>query len=506
MANVKITELPAATSITPGSDVLPLVSGGITTKATPDQIVNSAFNTSNPTIPATGTYQIGSASNGIGRPDNIGLQIITGDVVRFSSTDPTINGDIAYMDNYGSLGLGTTNVNPFGLPYRTLSMDAANGSIIDMREGGVTQGIIAATDGHMAIVSSTDLSFVTAGDQRLQLNTDGSWVVGTGVGQAGQMLISGGTGAEPSWSSAPVIRGGSIDNSVIGATVSKEASFSNSLSLDKATGTGNGFFVAGDTVEATNPQLSVTTDDVANAVYLDVSSIAGAANSDLLFSTGGSFKWLITSTGDLIPKQGTRAMTNGFAYIPAAAGTPTGTPTGATGAVPLFYDTVDGALFAYNGAWQSVNFQPNHVEARLTSSLTINNTTDTAITWNQIDTDETQLTYSPSLRQWQNSSNRSLTVIIAVTVAWPSASGGARAVFITRNGNAATGTNRMAENDVDAGSADFDVQNVASSFSLAPGDYFQVYAWQNSGGGIDIGGAAGGMSANYSTRLQVTVL
>jgi hypothetical protein len=43
MANVKISGLPAATSVTAGTDVAPLVSGGITTKATPQQIVNAGL-------------------------------------------------------------------------------------------------------------------------------------------------------------------------------------------------------------------------------------------------------------------------------------------------------------------------------------------------------------------------------------------------------------------------------------------------------------------------------
>lgn len=44
MANVKITELPAVVTITPASDVIPLVSGGATKKATPTQMVNSVLN------------------------------------------------------------------------------------------------------------------------------------------------------------------------------------------------------------------------------------------------------------------------------------------------------------------------------------------------------------------------------------------------------------------------------------------------------------------------------
>lgn len=44
MANVKISALPAVTTVVPGTDVLPLVSGGITTKATPTQILAAALN------------------------------------------------------------------------------------------------------------------------------------------------------------------------------------------------------------------------------------------------------------------------------------------------------------------------------------------------------------------------------------------------------------------------------------------------------------------------------
>jgi len=57
MANVKISGLPAATSVTAGTDVAPLVSGGITTKATPQQIVNAG-------LLAPGAIGSGTASTG----------------------------------------------------------------------------------------------------------------------------------------------------------------------------------------------------------------------------------------------------------------------------------------------------------------------------------------------------------------------------------------------------------------------------------------------------------
>lgn len=43
MADVKISALPAVTTVVPGTDVLPLVSGGNTTKATPNQVVQAVL-------------------------------------------------------------------------------------------------------------------------------------------------------------------------------------------------------------------------------------------------------------------------------------------------------------------------------------------------------------------------------------------------------------------------------------------------------------------------------
>lgn len=57
MPNVKISGLPAATSVTAGTDVAPMVSGGITTKATPQQIVNAG-------LLAPGAIGSGTASTG----------------------------------------------------------------------------------------------------------------------------------------------------------------------------------------------------------------------------------------------------------------------------------------------------------------------------------------------------------------------------------------------------------------------------------------------------------
>ena len=109
MANVKISGLPAATSITAGTDVAPLVSGGITTKATPQQIVNAG-------LLAPGA--IGSGTPSTGKFTTIESTIATG-TAPFTVASTT---NVANL-NASSLG-GATFASPGAIGSGTASTGA----------------------------------------------------------------------------------------------------------------------------------------------------------------------------------------------------------------------------------------------------------------------------------------------------------------------------------------------------------------------------------------------
>ena len=62
----------------------------------------------------------------------------------------------------------------------------------------------------------------------------------------------------------------------------------------------------------------------------------------------------VDTSGNIYGAAGTTAMTNGFFYMPAAAGAPSGTPSTVTGTVPFYYDTTNNQFYVYNGSWKKV--------------------------------------------------------------------------------------------------------------------------------------------------------
>lgn len=115
----------------------------------------------------------------------------------------------------------------------------------------------------------------------------------------------------------------------------------------------------------TNGGTAVYTADAAVRVTFsspnDVLQLQASGSSDgiITFHTGAAAalrpeRARIDSNGNIYGTSGTTGMTNGFFYIPAAAGAPTGAPTAVSGRVPMYYDTTNNQFYVYNGAWKKV--------------------------------------------------------------------------------------------------------------------------------------------------------
>jgi hypothetical protein len=81
-----------------------------------------------------------------------------------------------------------------------------------------------------------------------------------------------------------------------------------------------------------------------------------AGTNTLGFSSGGVLSLTLGGFGEVVcgPAALGTTTTDGFFYLRAMAGAPTGVPTAFTGRVAATYDSTNNKLYIYNGAWKSV--------------------------------------------------------------------------------------------------------------------------------------------------------
>lgn len=143
MSNVKISALPAVTTVVPGTDVLPLVSGGITTKATPSAITTASL------LANTGVLNIGSGQ--------------------------------VYKDASGNVGIGIAPSTASG--YTTLDLsNATNGARIRCLVGSTAYGGMytnGTTDFRIGSLAAVPLNIITGSNTIATFDTAGN--LGLGV-------------------------------------------------------------------------------------------------------------------------------------------------------------------------------------------------------------------------------------------------------------------------------------------------------------------------------------
>jgi hypothetical protein len=81
--------------------------------------------------------------------------------------------------------------------------------------------------------------------------------------------------------------------------------------------------------------------------------IDGSSNFAIYDTNAAAQRLIISPSGNIYGTAGTTSMTNGFFYIPGAAGIPSGTPTAVANRFPAYVDTTNNRLYIHNGtSWR----------------------------------------------------------------------------------------------------------------------------------------------------------
>lgn len=232
MADVKISQLPVASTITPAVDVLPIVSAGVTSKATPSNVVNASLMAPGPigsTTPNTGRFSQVTVTGLSGLVKTV-AGVFTNAVAGSDYAPATSGSNILAGNSAG----GFTNVTVgSGLLFAggILSSTASGGSVtsvgLSMPSGFsvasspvTTSGTIAVTTALSGILKGTGSGFTTAtsGTDYAPATSGTSILYGNGAGGFSNVTIGSGLTFAGGTLASVAGGGGTVTNcSVVGA-------------------------------------------------------------------------------------------------------------------------------------------------------------------------------------------------------------------------------------------------------------------------------------------------
>jgi hypothetical protein len=329
-----------------------------------------------------------------------GTQTFNGNLVSGFNQTWTLNGGflniqsgLLYLDKTNSrIGIGTTS------PAAKFHVkDATNRNII-MTSGTTGMKITSITDASAEAdigVQGNTVQFLTGGTERARIDSSGNVGIGTtpaswnAAVRAIEMRTSAlwnfnsGSDSVAYWtvnaftdtggnvvykasaaaSQYTQIGGAHVWSRAVSGTAGAPCTFLESMRIDSSgqVGIGTGSPLGALDVRGSGSPAIISANSTTRYGFMqwvDASSLFRVATDGafpIAFFTNANERARITSTGNVQAASGTTTMTDGFFYIPAAAGAPTGVPTAIAGRVPMYYDTTNDQFYIRNGAnWRKV--------------------------------------------------------------------------------------------------------------------------------------------------------
>lgn len=328
------------------------------------------------TLAAATTWTVGQIATIKDESGTAGTNTIT----IASSGGDTIDGasSITISTNYGSVNLYCDGVSKFyvwptGVQIvGTFDGNTASASGISILGSSIFAQSASATNPGM--VNTTTQTFI--GAKTFSTSVIGSLVQGVDSTAGSAIVVRGGAGTSGNGASITV-QGGNSTSGTGGATIVQggigTAGVGGALTVKSgnsaSASTGAAASIAGgsNTGGGAGGALSLnggSTNNAGNGGHLRFSgggSTSGTPGSIQFFfpnagTTFGNAGMILDEKGNvtITPAAIATTATDRFLYLSGMAGTPTGVPTAKTGSVPLAYDTTNGFLYAYNGAWNLI--------------------------------------------------------------------------------------------------------------------------------------------------------